>query len=212
MDGSTSSTSPSRRGVALVVSSPSGAGKTTLTRHLVQSDSGLELSISVTTRLPRPGERHAEHYYFIDDARFDQMIAASELLEFARVFDHRYGTPRAFVESRLASGVDVAFDIDWQGARILKRALGPDVVSVYVLPPGRDVQLDRLLRRGQDSGAAVDRRVAEAARDIEHWDEYGYVILNEDLEPSKRALAAILGAARQETKRQHWIRPFAESF
>ena len=224
-----------RRGVALVVSSPSGAGKTTLTRHLVQSDPNLELSISVTTRPPRPREKHAEHdkpssqrFDFFpsvrsrrttfpgtgasrpqrntpsgrpsDDAEFDRMVEASELLEHASVFGHQYGSPREFVESRtgLAAGRDVAFDIDWQGARQLRQAIRDDMVSVYVLPPGRNEQRERLTRRGQDSGADVSRRLAEAARDIEHWQEYRYIILNDDLERSKRALAAILEAARLE--------------
>ena len=122
----------SRRGVALVVSSPSGAGKTTLTRYLVNSDPDLELSVSVTTRPPRPGETHAEHYFFVDDAKFDDMLAASQLLEHASVFGYRYGSPREFVEARLAAGRDVVFDIDWQGARQLRESLGRDVVSVYV--------------------------------------------------------------------------------
>lgn len=201
-----------RRGVALVVSSPSGAGKTTLTRHLVQSDPNLELSISVTTRPPRPREKHAEHYFFVDDAEFDRMVEASELLEHASVFGHQYGSPREFVESRLAAGRDVAFDIDWQGARQLRQAIRDDMVSVYVLPPGRNEQRERLTRRGQDSGADVSRRLAEAARDIEHWQEYRYIILNDDLERSKRALAAILEAARLEGFRQQWIRRFVETF
>ncbi len=195
-----------------MVSSPSGAGKTTLTRHLVESDPNLDLSVSATTRPPRPGERPAEHYHFVDDAEFDRMIAASELLEFAEVFGHRYGSPRAFVDSRLAEGRDVAFDIDWQGARQLRERLGDDVVSVFVLPPGRQAQRDRLQRRGQDSGESVSRRVAEAARDLSHWPEYRHVILNDDLERSKRTLAAILEAARSESDRQRWIPDFVESF
>ena len=204
--------SPARRGVALVVSSPSGAGKTTLTRHLVRSDPDLELSVSVTTRPPRPGETNAEHYFFVDDTEFDRMVAMSELLEHASVFGYRYGSPRSFVETRLAAGCDVAFDIDWQGARQLREALGDDVVSVYVLPPGREAQRERLTRRGQDSGETVNLRLAEAARDVQHWPEYRYIILNDDLECSKRTLAAILEGARHEEFRQRWIQKFVEAF
>ncbi len=203
---------PRRRGVALVVSSPSGAGKTTLTRHLVESDSDLDLSVSVTTRPPRPGETHAEHYFFVDDTEFDDMLAASQLLEHACVFGYRYGSPRAFVEARLEAGRDVAFDIDWQGARQLRESLRGDVVSVYVLPPGREAQRERLTRRGQDPDDIVAHRLAEAARDIEHWSEYSYVILNDDLERSKRALAAILEAARHESARQQWLHGFVDTF
>ena len=203
---------PARRGVALVVSSPSGAGKTTLTRHLVAADPELELSVSVTTRPPRPGEVHAEHYFFLDDAAFDRMRTEGDLLESATVFGHRYGTPRAFVEARLAAGRDVAFDIDWQGARQLRRTLAGDVVDVYLLPPGRAAQRERLARRGQDSAAAVDRRLAEAVGEIAHWPEYRYVLLNDDLERAQRALAAILAAARLEAGRQPWIGEFVAGF
>src|SRR5579871_1855533 len=170
-----------RRGLMLVLSSPSGAGKTTLSRLLLERDSALELSISVTTRKPRPGETNGRDYHFIDDARFDAMAERGELLEWAEVFGNRYGTPRAPVVRALAGGRDVLFDIDWQGTQQLRENGRDDLVSVFVLPPSiRDLEA-RLRSRAQDSDDVIRSRMAKAANEMSHWAEYDYVVINRDV-------------------------------
>jgi len=203
---------PRRVGVALIVSSPSGAGKTTLTRQLVADDAGACLSVSATTRPARPGERDGEHYFFVDDAQFDRMLVEGNLLEHAGIFGYRYGTPRDFVEAGLRRGRDIVFDINWEGARLLREALGASVTSVFLLPPDPETQRGRLVGRGQDADAIIERRMVEAAAEVCHWTEYDYVIVNDVLAKSMRALKAILEAARHQAGRQRWIEELAKTF
>ena len=190
-----------RRGLLLVLSSPSGAGKTTLSRRLLAADPGIAMSVSVTTRAPRPGEVDGRDYNFIGAATFDAMREAGELLEWARVFDNHYGTPRAPVEAALAGGRDVLFDIDWQGAQQLQEKLPQDLVRVFILPPSAEHLAQRLAARGQDSPEVVARRMAAASNEISHWPEYDYVIVNVDLDESSAGLQAILIAERMKRER-----------
>lgn len=190
-----------RRGVLLVLSSPSGAGKTTLSRALLGSDNGIRLSVSVTTRRPRPGEVEGEDYVFVDEARFEAMRDGGELLEWARVFGNFYGTPRVPVEAALARGEDVLFDIDWQGAQQLAERMPGDLVRVFILPPSGAVLESRLRERAQDAPDVVAKRMAEAAAEISHWAEYDYVIVNAALEDSIAGLRAILAAERLKRER-----------
>ena len=203
---------PGRRGLMLVVSSPSGAGKTTLTRELVRRDGAIALSISVTTRPRRPGEEDGVHYRFIDDAAFDRMVAEGDLLEHAVVYGHRYGTPRAAVEQALAQGRDVLFDIDWQGAQQLRASAAEDVVGVFILPPSVPELERRLRTRAQDSEEVVRHRLAQVANDVTHWPEYDYVIVNRDREASSQALHAILTAERLRRRRQPGLGAFVRMF
>lgn len=191
-----------RRGLMLVVSSPSGAGKTTLTRRLMAEDSNIELSISVTTRKARPGEVEGKDYYFVDAPTFARMQAAGELLESADVFAHQYGSPRGPVEKALEAGRDVLFDIDWQGAQQIRAAMPDDVLSLFILPPsGRDLY-QRLVSRAQDSHETIGRRMDGAAREISHWAEYDYVIVNDDLDAAYGELRAVLTAGRLTRRRR----------
>ena len=197
-----------RRGLMLVLSSPSGAGKTTLSRLLLAEDKSIELSISVTTRARRPGEVGGRHYHFIGADRFKAMIRGGDLLEWAEVFGHRYGTPRAPVERALAAGKDVLFDIDWQGANKLRRKVGSDLVTVFVLPPSAPELGRRLKSRAQDSESVIRRRMAEAGREMSHWREYDYVLINYDLERAFAELRAILAAERLKRERQTGLATF----
>jgi guanylate kinase len=192
--------SQTRRGIMLVVSSPSGAGKTTLTRSLVDKDRNLKLSISVTTRPKRPSEVDGVHYNFISRSRFEAMRRSGELLEFAKVHGNLYGTPRKPVEKALEAGHDVLFDIDWQGAQQLYQKMRADVVSVFVLPPSARELKARLERRAQDSGDTIRRRLQNAANEIPHWAEYDYVLVNRDLDRSFKDLRAILTAERAKRR------------
>jgi len=186
-----------RRGMILILSSPSGAGKTTLTRMLLENkDLDLALSISVTTRPRRSSEVDGVHYHFIDRRRFDQMKAAGELLESAEVHGSFYGTPRAPVTKTLAEGRDVLFDIDWQGAQQVRAALKSDVVSVFVLPPSMAELRARLNRRAEDSAATIEKRLANAKREIERWRQYDYVVVNDDLQRAYGQVTAIVAAER----------------
>ena len=191
-----------RRGLMYVLSSPSGAGKTTLSHMLLAAESGIEMSVSVTTRKPRPGEQDNIDYHFIGQAEFQRRAAASDLLEWAEVFGNSYGTPRQPVERALGSGRDVLFDIDWQGTRQLRASCAPDLVSVFILPPSAAALRERLLKRGQDSAEVVRGRMAKAAEEISHWGEYDYIIVNEDLEASLAAIRAILAAERLKRERR----------
>jgi len=189
-----------RRGIMFVVSSPSGAGKTTLTRNLVNADRNLKLSISVTTRPRRPSEVGGVHYHFITRREFAALRKAGDLLEFAKVHGNFYGTPRRPVERALNNGLDVLFDIDWQGARQLYEKMRADVVSVFILPPsGRELKA-RLERRAEDGSETIRRRLKNAAKEIPHWAEYDYVLINRDLDRSFRDLKHILAAERAKRR------------
>ncbi len=197
-----------RRGLMLVLSSPSGAGKTTLSRLLLQSDRRVELSISVTTRPKRRGEINGRDYHFIDRARFEAMIAGGELLEWAEVFGHRYGTPRQPVIKALQAGRDVLFDIDWQGTQQLREKARTDLVSVFILPPTVKELERRLKRRAQDPKSVIGSRMAKAAGEMSHWPEYDYVIVNRDKRQAFAELRAILAAERLKRERQIGLSDF----
>jgi len=190
-----------RRGLMLVLSSPSGAGKTSISRALLERDANISLSISATTRPRRPGEVDGEDYQFVDKTTFDLMVNRQELLEHAKVFDHYYGTPRGPVENTLESGCDVLFDIDWQGTQQLAEKARGDLVSIFILPPST-AELDRRLHsRAQDSEAVITERMARAADEMTHWSEYDYVVVNVDFEASVRQVQSILDAERLKRPR-----------
>jgi guanylate kinase len=197
-----------RRGLLLVLSSPSGAGKTTITRRLLDRDPSLSLSVSVTTRPARPGEVDGRDYCFIDQAPFEAMVASGELLEHATVFGHRYGTPRPLIEAALAAGRDVVTDIDWQGTQQLGATLPHDLVTVFVLPPTMAALESRLRRRAQDSAETVAGRMAKSAEEMSHWSEYDYVIVNRELDDSVAAVEAIVTAERLRRTRQLGLADF----
>lgn len=198
----TPSSSPARRGLMLVLSSPSGAGKTTLARGLLETDDRIAMSVSLTTRLPRPGEVDGRDYHFIDASRFEAMREAGELLEWAEVHGNLYATPRGPVMDALTAGRDVLFDIDWQGARQIAMVAATDLVRVFVLPPTAQALRTRLTGRAQDSEEVIRRRLAGAAHEIAHWPEYDYVIVNEDVGQSLATLHAILASERHRATRQ----------
>jgi guanylate kinase len=200
-----------RRGLMLVLSSPSGAGKTTLSRRLLASDPAIDLSISVTTRPPRPGEVDGRDYHFIDRVQFDAMVARGELLEWAQVFGNRYGTPRGPVENALSSGRDVLFDIDWQGTQQLREKGRADLVSVFVLPPSIPDLEQRLKSRAQDTPEVIHSRMAKAADEMSHWAEYDYVVINREIEDAFEDVRAILGAERLKRERQPGLFDFVRS-
>jgi guanylate kinase len=202
-----------RHGLMLVLSSPSGAGKTTLSRRLLDADPQIELSVSVTTRPMRPGEVEGRDYRFIDQTRFDSMVRQGELLEWANVFAHSYGTPRAPVEAALNAGRDVLFDIDWQGTQQLRERAGSprDVVSIFVLPPSVPDLEQRLRTRAQDSDAVIAGRMEKASDEMSHWAEYDYVIINRDIEHAFADLRAILAAERLKRERQTGLATFVRS-
>jgi guanylate kinase len=197
-----------RRGLMLVLSSPSGAGKTTLSRKLLETDPGVELSVSVTTRKQRSGEIDGRDYHFIDAARFDAMVKGGELLEWAQVFGHRYGTPRAPVEAALTNGHDVLFDIDWQGTQQLREKADHDLVSIFVLPPSMADLERRLRRRAQDPDEVIRARMATATDEMSHWAEYDYVVINTDVDRAFREVHTILAAERLKRERQTGLSDF----
>ncbi len=200
-----------RRGVCLVVAAPSGAGKSTITRALLAAEPELSLSISATTRLPRPGEKEGVHYHFRTQAGFDVMVAEGAMLEWANVFGRSYGTPRAPVERALLAGRDVAFDIDWQGFRQLRAALPGDVVGVFILPPSYAALEARLRKRGGDSPEEIARRMAAARSEIAHWAEFDHVLVNRDLDTAVSHVQGILHAARCTIARQPSLPTFVAS-
>jgi guanylate kinase len=194
-----------RRGLMLVLSSPSGAGKTTLARKLLEADSAVELSVSVTTRQKRANEVDGRDYRFIDQSRFEEMIAHDELLEWANVFGNLYGTPRLPVERALAAGHDVLFDIDWQGTQQLRERARGDMASIFVLPPSI-AELERRLRaRALDDEGVIEGRMAKAGDELSHWAEYDYVVVNDDIKETFDRICAILTVERLKRERQPWI-------
>lgn len=197
-----------RRGLMLVLSSPSGAGKTTLSRRLLANDDGIDMSVSVTTRKPRPGDKEGVDYYFLSRDEFIKNRDNNDLLEWAEVFGNFYGTPRARVETALAEGRDVLFDIDWQGTQQLAQVMGEDLVRVFVLPPSARALEERLHARAQDPADVVAARMAEASSEISHWAEYDYVLINDDLERSDKAIFSILHAERLKRVRRAGLSDF----
>jgi guanylate kinase len=191
----------SRRGLLLVLSSPSGAGKTTITRALLENNDDLMMSVSVTTRQPRPGEVEGQDYFFRNPDEFQTMIANGELLEHAKVFGNYYGTPLNKVQDALAASVDIVFDIDWQGTQQLKQKLQNDLVTVFILPPSREELERRLRSRQQDDAAIIDERMRKASSEMSHFSEYDYIVINYDLETSIRQVQAILDAERSKRRR-----------
>ena len=197
-----------RRGLLIVLSSPSGAGKSTISRMVLAADLEVTMSISATTRPKRPGERDDVDYHFVDDADFDRMVAEGDFVEWAPVFGHRYGTPKAPVKAALKDGRDILFDIDWQGTQQLQAAMGEDLVTIFILPPSM-AELDRRLHsRGTDSEEVIASRMARAASEISHWPEYQYVLINRDTAECLSEVRAIVAAERLKRGRQIGMVPF----
>jgi guanylate kinase len=190
------------------MSSPSGAGKTTLSRKLLAADPNVTMSVSVTTRSARPGEVDGRDYHFISRERFEQMRARGDLLEWAEVFGNLYATPRKPVDEGLAHGRDMLFDIDWQGTQQIAQAMEDDLVRIFILPPSAEALRDRLVARAQDSSAVVAKRMAEASREISHWPEYDYVVVNDAVETAHAQITAILAAERLKRRRQTGLTEF----
>ena len=201
-------TAVTRRGLMLVLSSPSGAGKTTLTRKLLDEDKGVALSVSVTTRKMRPGEKDGRDYHFVNRRQFDAMVEKNELLEWAEVFDNYYGTPKKAVMDALAAGRDVLFDVDWQGTQQLRDKAPNDLVSIFVLPPSIPELERRLHKRAQDDYDTIHRRMAKAADEMSHWQEYDYVVINHDLDDTFADVLAILAAERVKRDRKIGLSDF----
>lgn len=197
-----------RRGLLLVLSSPSGAGKSTLSKLLLQKDKNISLSVSSTTRAPRPGEVDGQDYNFVSQMEFDELVAKDDFLEHATVFEHSYGTPAKPVEKALEMGRDVLFDIDWQGAQQLNQKIETDLVKVFILPPSKQELEKRLKSRAQDSDEVVAKRMAKANNEIVHWDAYDYVIINEDIDRAEEELFTILKAERMKRVRQAGLSEF----
>jgi len=200
-----------RRGLMLVLSSPSGAGKTTIARELLARDDNLTLSVSATTRPKRPGETEGVDYLFVDRARFDAMVAEGAFLEHATVFEHCYGTPKAAVEAALAAGRDVLFDIDWQGAQQVRERARDDLVGVFILPPSTAELERRLHSRAQDPDEVVRGRMAKAAHEMSHWPEYDYIVVNREVERSVASVQSILQAERLRRERQIGLGDFVDT-
>ena len=197
-----------RRGLLIILSSPSGAGKSTMTKRLREWDPSIRFSVSATTRAPRPGEEDGREYYFRSREAFEKMVATGEMLEHAEVFGNFYGSPKGPVVANMEGGVDTLFDIDWQGGQQIKQAMGEDVVSIFILPPSM-AELERRLRsRGQDSDEVIAGRMSKSLAEISHWAEYDYVLVNDDPDACEANLRAILTAERQRRTRQPWLNDF----
>ncbi|WJY17741.1 guanylate kinase [Alteriqipengyuania flavescens] len=203
-----SHTDLARRGLMFILSSPSGAGKTTISRKLLETDEAIKLSVSVTTRPMRPGEKDGVHYYFADDAEFDRMVEEDDFYEWAHVFGHRYGTPKGRIRDALKHGQDFLFDIDWQGTQQLYQKDQQDTVSVFILPPSIAELRRRLEGRAQDSAEVIDARMERARAEISHWAEYDYVVINDDLDECYAKVREILHAERMKRTRQTGLIPF----
>lgn len=201
---------PQRRGLMFVLSSPSGAGKTTLSRRLLQTETQVAMSVSVTTRAKRPGEIDGKDYYFVDDNQFSELVRNGDLLEHATVFDHQYGTPKKHVMDELNAGRDVLFDIDWQGTHQLREHNRADLVSVFILPPSLEELERRLKTRAQDSDETVAKRMEKAVDEISHWEEYDYVVVNTDLDKALEHIRRILYAERFKRWRQLDLKTFVK--
>lgn len=197
-----------RRGLLIVLSSPSGAGKSTISKLLLESDPQITMSVSATTRPKRPGEHDDVDYHFVDDAEFDSMIAAGDFVEWAYVFGYRYGTPKAPVKRALRDGRDILFDIDWQGARQLEPDFGEHLVTIFLLPPSMDELERRLRARGTDAEDVIAERMRRAADEIDHWAEYQYVLVNHDMSECLERVQAIVAAERSKRVRQTDLHPF----
>ncbi len=197
-----------RRGLLFILSSPSGAGKTTLSRMLLDKDPEIRLSVSATTRPPRPGEEDGKHYFFVSDAEFDRMVADDEFYEWAHVFGHRYGTPKGHIREGLKQGQDYLFDIDWQGTQQLKQKDDQDVVTVFVLPPSLPELRRRLESRAQDPSDVIDARMERARAEISHWAEYDYVVINDNVNECFDRVCEVLDAERMRRTRQTGLIPF----
>jgi len=200
-----------RRGLMLVLSSPSGAGKTTIARELLATDPQLEMSVSATTRSPRPGEVDGKDYHFVDIATFERMVAEGEMLEHAKVFDNYYGTPAKPVRDALAGGKDVLFDIDWQGTQQMRQGARSDLASIFILPPAVEELERRLKSRAQDSEEVVKKRMAKAGDEMSHWPEYDYIVVNHQLDSSVASVKAILTAERLKRERQVGLPDFVNA-
>lgn len=199
-----------RRGFMFVLSSPSGAGKTTISKHVLESEQDIGLSISFTTRPKRPSEVNGKDYFFVDQTTFDTMVATDQFMEYAKVFGHYYGTPRASIEQDLAAGRDILFDIDWQGTQQLKQGSSADLVSVFILPPSLSILKQRLLKRDEDSNEVVTHRMDKAAEEISHWAEYDYILINDNLEQSVHEVRSILTSERLKRRRQTGLTDFVK--
>ena len=197
-----------RRGLLFILSSPSGAGKTTLSRMLLDKDDEIQLSVSATTRPPRPGEVDGVHYHFVSDADFDRMVEEDDFYEWAHVFDYRYGTPKGAIREGLKRGQDYLFDIDWQGTQQLKQKDDQDVVTVFVLPPSLSELRRRLESRAQDSNEVIDGRMDRARAEISHWAEYDYVVINDNVDECFARVCEVLDAERMRRTRQTGLIPF----
>lgn len=195
-----------RSGLLVVLSSPSGAGKSTLSRKLLRDQSEFELSVSATTRPARPGEVEGTDYFFVSDQRFEEIISDNGMLEHAQVFGNRYGTPREPVEAAMNRGMDVLFDVDWQGAQQLRASsLGHAVVQIFILPPSIEALANRLIARAQDSSEVIAERMAKAKSEISHWAEYDYVLINDDIDLCYSQILTIIGAERLKRVRQRGL-------
>lgn len=197
-----------RQGLLLILSSPSGAGKSTMTKRLRDWDPSICFSVSATTRAPRQGEQDGRDYYFRSRDDFEKMVADGEMLEHAEVFGNFYGSPRGPVIDNMKAGIDTLFDIDWQGGQQIKQAMGGDVVSIFILPPSMGELERRLRSRGQDSDDVIASRMAKSLAEISHWAEYDYVLVNDDPDACEATLRAILTAERQQRRRQPWLNEF----
>ncbi len=200
-----------RRGFMLVLSSPSGAGKTTLSRRVLEQNSDFVMSVSATTRAPRQGEVHGKDYYFVSPEEFEGMVQRGDFFEHATVFSHRYGSPHDPVMKALDAGKSVLFDIDWQGTQAISQRARDDLVTVFILPPSMDDLAKRLKSRAQDSAEVVAARMAKAEGEISHWSEYDYVLVNDDVDACARALQHIIESERLKRERQVWLLDFVRN-